>query len=698
VSTPGQTGGVLDQQVRFLKGVGPHRAELLARLGIATVRDVLLHLPRDYEDRRHLVRMKDLRVGQKAVVSGEVLSVEFRPVRGKQAGILQVTISDGTGSLQLVWFNARHGWQDRFREHETLTAHGEVGHYRGAMQMIAPTCEAGMRPDESEEFGSIVPVYPSTEGLGQKVLRKITRSALEAAASQVPDLLPEPLRAGKNFPPAAEALRLVHFPKSPQDAERARRRLVYEELLVFQCALALQRRHLRERPGIPFKIGPNVDRRIRRLFPFTFTSAQNRVIEEMSADARAPRPMNRLLQGDVGCGKTVVALYAMLAAIAESSKGYQVALMAPTEVLAEQHYLTLESILRRARVRTLLLSRSTSVERDRNLRRIAAGEVDLVVGTHALIQHDVRFRNLALLIIDEQHRFGVRQRLALRRKGAQPDVLIMTATPIPRTLALACFGDMDVSIIDEMPPGRKPVQTVLLPPERWDEAFDVALRELHQGRRIFVIFPLVRENEELDLTSATRGYEELSRGAFRHFRCCLLHGQMPPEAKRKAMEGFRLGRYQVMVATTVVEVGVDVPEATVMIIQHAERLGLAQLHQLRGRIGRGQAPGMCFLLAEPTTRQALQRLEVLTRTADGFEIAEADLRTRGPGRLFGTQQSGLPELRCYDFSDPRPLEEARRDAFALVERDPALSLPEHGLLREEVRRRYASRLVLGSVG
>jgi ATP-dependent DNA helicase RecG len=344
-------------------------------------------------------------------------------------------------------------------------------------------------------------------------------------------------------------------------------------------------------------------------------------------------------------------------------------------------------------------SATAAGERALNLRRVAAGEVDVVVGTHALIEEDVDFRNLALLVIDEQHRFGVRQRLALREKAARrPDVLIMTATPIPRTLALTCFGDMDVSIIDEMPPGRQPIETRVLPPAQWERAFEAALAELRRGRRVFVIYPLVEESEGLDITSATEGYRELTAGVFRDFQCCLLHGQMRHESKREAMEGFRTGRYRVMVATTVVEVGIDVPEATVMIVQHAERLGLAQLHQLRGRIGRGRDRGMCFLLAEPTTEEARRRLEVLAGTTDGFKIAEADLSIRGPGEVFGTQQSGAPEFRCYDFSDTRLLDEARKDAFALIESDPTLSRPEHGLLRDTVRRQYGKRFMLGGVG
>ena len=699
MSSSEKSQSILQKEVRFLKGVGPKRAESLSRLGLRTVEDVLFHLPRAYEDRREVTRIRDLKPGGRAVISGLIVSTHLRRTHGRRSGsILEVTVADEAGMLPLIWFNARQGWLKSFPEGARITAYGEVSGYDG-LQMVAPDCEVGRPLEQSEKFGRIVPVYPLTEGMTQVALRKLTRAALEAGASTVPEILPQRFLTQNNFPSIYEALWQVHFPESLEAAERARRHLSYEELFAFQAALAIRRAHVQLAAGIAFKAGPTVDRRIRRLFPFPFTKAQDRVIAELVSDMRAERPMSRLLQGDVGSGKTVVAVYGMLAALAESSKGYQAALMAPTEVLAEQHYLTLQSLLRKARVRTMLLSSSTAAaQRVSNLRSIASGDVDLVVGTHALIQRDVEFKNLALLVIDEQHRFGVQQRLDLRRKGARPDVLIMTATPIPRTLALACFGDMDISTIDEMPPGRKGSETFLLPPKHWPVAFEAALEELRLGRRVFVVFPLVEGSDELDLTSATEGYEELRSGVFSEFDCCLMHGQMPSARKQEAMDGFRDGRHQVMVATTVIEVGIDVPEATVMIIQHAERLGLAQLHQLRGRIGRGQARGKCFLLAEPTTPEARQRLEVLTRTTDGFEIAEADLRIRGPGELFGTEQSGLPEFRCYDFSDATLLEQARRDAFALIESDPALKLPEHALLRKAIQSKYGPRFVLGGVG
>jgi ATP-dependent DNA helicase RecG len=689
---------VLARDVRFLKGVGPRRAELLAKLGIRTLGDAIWHLPRDYEDRRHARPIRSLRPDQSAVVSGTIRSARWRPMRSRFRGILEVTLDDGTGSITLTWFNAQPSWEASYRAGERLTAYGPVDFY-GGLRMVAPAVAMGTTPEDSPEFGRILPLYPMTEGMTQRIMRQVTAAALEAGAALVPDVLPREFCRALGLPGIERALLDVHFPPSSEAAQAARRRLAYEELLVFQTALALRRSVLEQSGGVSFKVGPNVDRRIRRLFPFAFTEAQDRVIAQVAADMRAERPMNRLLQGDVGCGKTVVAVYAMLAALAESSKRRQVALMAPTEILAEQHFLTLEGLLERARVQPALLTSGVDpAERERVLSGLASGGVNLIVGTHALIQEQVRFRNLALVVVDEQHRFGVRQRLALREKGPPPDVLIMTATPIPRTLALAYFADMDVSVIDQMPPGRSPVRTTLYMPPDWDRAFAAAREELAAGRRAFVIYPLVEENRDLDLTSAKEGYEQLSRSTFAGFSCCLLHGQMPPARKQQAMDDFRAGRCQVMAATTVVEVGIDVPEATVMIVQHAERLGLAQLHQLRGRIGRGSHPGRCFLLADPGTDVAWRRLTVLTETTDGFRIAEEDLRLRGPGQLFGTQQSGMPEFRVYDFSDPALLKQARDDAFALVHADPPLARPEHGLLRAAVMAQYGERFSLADVG
>jgi ATP-dependent DNA helicase RecG len=698
MARPEKTENPLEREARWLKGVGPKRAEQLAALGLLTVRDVLYHLPRRYEDRRRPVPMREARVGEPAVVHGKIIGVQFRRSRTRGQGVLEVIVSDDTEIMTLTWFNARANWQASYPADSEITAYATVNVYAGK-QMVAPDCEVGVPIEQSEKFTRILPIYPASEGLSQKFLRQVTAAALDGAADAIEDVFPREFSSRKGIPSVNEALRQVHFPDDLETAAAARRRLCYEELFIFQTALAVRHGRLAKQDGVAFKVGPNVDRRIRRLFLFPFTGAQDRVIAEVAGDMRSPHPMNRLLQGDVGCGKTVVAVYAMLAALAESSRGHQVALMAPTEILAEQHYLTLERLLEQAHVRTALLTSGLRpAERREELRKLSEGETDLVVGTHALIQEDVEFRNLALVVVDEQHRFGVRQRLALRRKGPPPDMLIMTATPIPRTLALAYLSDIDTSIIDEMPPGRSPVETSLCLPHRWDQAFGFAREELAAGRQVFVVYPLVEENLDLDLTSAKEGYEELRRGVFADAECCLLHGQMPRNRKQEVMEEFRAGRAQVMAATTVIEVGIDVPQATVMIVQHAERLGLAQLHQLRGRIGRGRHPGRCFLLADPRTEEAEQRLNVLVQTNDGFRIAEEDLRLRGPGQLFGTRQSGMPEFKVYDFSDPEILKEARADAFALAAGDPELAEPRHALLRARVLQEYGRRFVFADVG
>ena len=684
----------LQKEVRYLKGVGPARAEKLARLGIHTVEDVLYHAPRDYEDRREITSILEAQPGESCVISGTITRPNFRRTRNPRRGILEVGVNDGTGFIKLIWFNARRSWRSSFPSGETITAYGEIDTYRG-LQMVAPDYSVGEEPRESDICGGVLPVYPLTEGIYQKVMRKITRRALDEAAGEVPELLPESYRERREVTGIRRALWHLHYPPDLDAAEEARRRLGYEELFVFQSALGMRRAAVRQEPGYSFRVGPNVDEHIRRLFPFEFTSAQEKVVEEIAGDMRSEQPMNRLLQGDVGCGKTVVAVYAMLAALAESSRGMQAALMAPTEVLAEQHYLTLQSLLERAEVKTALLKGGAEGKREM-LDDIADGDVDLVVGTHALIQEDVKFNKLGLIVVDEQHRFGVEQRLALGRKGTRPDVLIMTATPIPRSLALAYLSDMDVSVIDEMPPGREPVHTEALPPARWKEGYEGALEELEEGYSVFVVLPLLECSEELGLSGARHACEKLQDGLFADYECCLLHGRMSTEKKRQVMELFRTGECRVLVATTVVEVGIDVPEATAMIVQHAERLGLAQLHQLRGRVGRGDRRGLCYLLASPETEEAERRMEVLTDTTDGFRIAEEDLRLRGPGKFFGTEQSGMPDFKFCDFSDTRLLKAARKDALELV--DAAPELEDHGGLRQEIYRRYGRGFVFAGVG
>jgi ATP-dependent DNA helicase RecG len=558
-------------------------------------------------------------------------------------------------------------------------------------QMTVPEFEIVEDDDEdaasSLDVNRIVPIHPLSQGLTPGLVRRGVRRALDAVLPEFEDPLDLALREERGLVPIRTALEAIHFPGTWDDLAGAERRLKYDELFLLEISLALRRsRRRRERPGIAFRIDDRIDGRIRRLYPFEPTAAQERAIAEIRADMEAPEAMNRLLQGDVGSGKTAVALYAILVAVANKR---QAAFMAPTEILAEQHHATLSTYLRHARVRLLLLQGGMpAAARREALERIAAGEVDIVVGTHALIQRDVEFSNLGLIVVDEQHKFGVEQRAALRAKGEAPDVLVMTATPIPRTLALTAFGDLDVSTIDELPPGRIPVKTKWYRGREIEKAHEFIRSEIAGGHRAFYIYPLVDESEEMDLKSATEEAERLRREVFPDLEVGLLHGRMSREEKEEVMRRFRDGEIAVLVSTVVVEVGIDVPEATVLVVEHAERFGLSQLHQLRGRIGRSDRKSWCLLFGDPTTDAGRQRLRTLVRSSDGFEIAEEDLRLRGPGEMMGTRQHGLPALRIANLvEDYEIVKIARRDAFDLVARDPDLSDPAN----EPVRRAVAGR-------
>ncbi|HHT9155500.1 MAG TPA: ATP-dependent DNA helicase RecG [Candidatus Tripitaka sp. YC43] len=655
----------LQKPLQYLKGVGPKRAELLGRLGLLTPQDLLYFLPRDYQDRSQITPIKDVKFGSTATVKGTVLDVGLKPTRGRRT-LLEVLVDDHTGTIAATWFNQPF-LAEKFRKGQEVLLHGKIGSYK-YLQIVNPEFEFIEEGASSPPTAGIVPLYPLTEGIGQGYLRRLASRALEECVPYLEEVIPPSLQRLRRLMPLQEAVKEVHFPASMEALRRARKRLVYEELFLFQMAVALRRDRVRQEKGYAFSIGPNVDAHVRKLFPFRLTGAQERAIGDIRRDMESPRPMNRLLQGDVGSGKTVVALYAMLAAVAN---GFQAALMAPTEILAEQHYRTLERYLARARVKVALFV-GGSPGRKENLEALAKGEIDIAVGTHALVSRDVHFKKLGLAVVDEQHKFGVLQRAGLRLKGQRPDVLVMTATPIPRSLSLTLFGDLDVSIIDEMPPGRPPVKTLWVSRKRLQEANEFLRCRLREGRQVFVVYPIIEESEKLDLRSAKEG-ARLFQKYFPEFRVEPLHGRMSSAEKERIMRDFREKRIHILVSTVVIEVGIDVPNATIMVIEHAERFGLAQLHQLRGRIGRGTEQSNCLLFADPGSLEAKKRLEVFTRTNDGFIIAEEDLKLRGPGELFGTRQHGLPDLKVADLVRDLPLlVQAREDAFRLVETDATL--------------------------
>lgn len=693
----------LHKPLQYLKGVGPRRAELLGRLGLFTLQDLLYYLPRDYQDRSQLTPIKDVKFGSTATIKGKVLDIGLKATRGRKT-ILEVLVDDHTGTIAATWFNQPF-LKERFQKGQEVLLHGKIASYK-YLQIVNPEFEFSEEGEQSLSVGRIVPIYPLTEGIGQGYLRRLINRAVEECVTHVEEVVPVSLHKLRHLVPIHEAIKEAHFPTSMEAMRKARKRLVYEELFLFQLAMALRRSRIRLEEGFAFRVGPNVDAHIQRLFPFKLTGAQDRVIEDVRRDMESPRPMNRLLQGDVGSGKTVVALYAMLAAVAN---GFQAALMAPTEILAEQHYRTLQRYLAKARpvppgygprVRVSLLI-GGSPKRKENLESLATGGVDIAVGTHALISRDIRFKKLGLVVVDEQHKFGVLQRAELRLKGHRPDVLVMTATPIPRSLSMTLFGDLDVSIIDEMPPGRVAVKTLWVPRGRGGatlppQAYEFLRCRLREGRQAFVVYPLIEESEKLDLRSARDGARRF-QACFPEFKVELLHGRMSSAEKERIMLDFREKRIDILVSTIVIEVGIDVPNATVMVIENAERFGLAQLHQLRGRIGRGAEQSYCLLLAEPASPEARKRLEVFTSTNDGFKIAEEDLRLRGPGEILGTRQHGLPDLRIADLVRDLPLlMQAREDAFRLVETDP--SLKGYSLLRNRVQERFSSRLRLASIG
>ena len=695
---PARAGGAgLDTSLQYVTGVGPQRAKLLAKLGLTTVEDALFHLPSRHEDRSQLVALARVTEGESRTCAGTIRGVS-PPPRGRSRAPLSVLLGDGSGFLTAVWFNQPY-LERVFKRGQRLIVHGKVGRYgSGPLQMQVKDYEiAEEGEDDTLHTGRLVPVYRLTQGLTQRPLRVLLKRLLDGYAHLVAEPLPEALRARHRLLGISAALKAGHFPLAADDHAAARRRLVFDDFFLLQLGLAIRRQRQGRQRGLSMKPAGTLARRLLESLPFSLTSAQERVWRELRTDMAEPYPMNRLIQGDVGSGKTVVAGLGVLTAI---EAGYQAAFMAPTEILAEQHRLTLGGLLRPLGVEVALLTNAVKGKARAELLAAAAnGEIGCVVGTHALVQEGVRFKKLGLVVVDEQHRFGVAQRATLRGKGESPDVLVMTATPIPRTLALTLYGDLDVSVIDELPPGRKPVVTVARPEGKRRAIYDFLREQVVAGRQVYVVCPLVEESEATDLRAATEMAERLQQSVFPELCVGLLHGRMGVTDKERVMREFKEGRVQVLVSTTVIEVGIDVPNASVMLIEHAERFGLSQLHQLRGRVGRGPWKSYCILLTAARSEDARRRIAAMTATHDGFRIAEVDLTLRGPGDFFGTRQSGLPEFRVADLlRDAAVLEEARRDAIAIVQRDPRLLEPEHRSLRLALLTRWRGKLDLANVG
>ena len=694
----------LDGPAQFLKGIGPRRAEALGRLGVHTVRDLLLHVPRRYEDASTVTRVRDLQVGADATVIGEITSKGVVKTRSGLR-IFQVLLNDGSGTIECSW--PGQPFLDRMlHKGDTILVTGPVRVFHAKQIQPREYVVLDRAGEEREPGGKVLPIYPATEGLSQKVLRAI----LDANLDRFLPLLvhDEPFAAEQlkavGVPSLMSAVTVMHRPTSVADAERGRRRLAYEEAFFLQLLHARVRlREAQKREGIAFRRDDSILAPLYRSLPFTLTDAQTRAVREILADMTSDRRMNRLLQGDVGSGKTIVALFAMALA---GESGFQSALMAPTEILAEQHARNLRMLVGELPLEVALLTgRLGAAERRESLDAIASGRAKLVVGTHALIQESVRFERLGLAVIDEQHRFGVRQRLALSaiREDAggtrtSPDTLVMSATPIPRSLALTLYGDLELTVLDERPPGRTPIRTAVRNQREQERAHAFIREEVAAGRQAYIVYPLVEGSEKVDLPAATDAYERLRTEVFPDLRVGLLHGQMPGEQKDRTMLEFAAGDLDILVATSVIEVGIDVANATVMVIVHAERFGLSQLHQLRGRVGRGAERSHCILLT-PGDPGANERLRVLVETDDGFRIARADLKLRGMGDFFGAKQHGVPDFRFFDAEkDEDLLVAARRQATTIIETDPELRAPEHARLRDLLKRRYGDRERLYEVG
>lgn len=676
--------------VRYLKGVGPRKSELFRKIGIDSVNDLFYYLPRRYEDRSRIVPIGDLKPGDTQAVVGRVLKTNiFRASTGTV--IFEAAVGDEKARVFAVWYNQPYV-KKVFTPGQKVMLYGRVD-LQKRLQITHPAfeiLEENASVKDSLDIGRIVPIYPLTEGLTQKYLRRTIHNAVVSHVGHEPDNLPTAIRARHKLVDLRFAVENIHFPYSTENLERAYKRLIFEEFFILQTVMALRRRKHAEK-GIKHTVKEGLVGDFQKLFGFELTSAQKKCIRDIEKDMSSEKPMYRLLQGDVGSGKTVVAMYALLLAV---SGGHQAALMAPTEILARQHYVTVSKTFMPLGLNVrLLVNGIDPADRDMIRKELSEGDADIMIGTHSLFQQGVDYKDLALVVIDEQHKFGVEQRSALRMKGRLPDTLVMTATPIPRSLALTVFGDMDMSLLNEKPKERGDVATYLVEEEKRQAVYEFLRGEVRDGRQAFIVYPRISETNAAELLSAERMYLELKEKIFPDLNIALVHGRMKAAEKDKVMKDFIDGKSDILVATTVIEVGVDVPNVTLMLVEHAERYGLAQLHQLRGRIGRGKHQSYCILMGDAKTEASRERLSTMMETDDGFKIAEKDLDLRGPGEFLGTRQSGLPELRFGNIiRDFKIMEEAREEAFTLVKEDPALAEERHSGIRQAIRERFKGKV------
>lgn len=683
----------LQTSVKFVKGVGEHRARLLGKLGIKTVLDVMEFFPRSYISRKVNPALGELRIGERVALTVMISWVDTRSTaRGRS--ILNIGVSDGQIGLICSWFSYPPSYEKLFQPGRTVWITGTLGEFNGQLQILHPDFELLDASSEELDFWrerEVLPVYPLTEGITQNYLRKLVLHVFSLYAAQITETLPAEIIAKHHFPERKAALQKMHFALDLQTADSVRARFAYEELFYSQILWARHRaNHDVKASGIVFENKRQLTTALKQKLPFALTGAQMRVTREIFADMTSTKQMSRLVQGDVGSGKTIVTLFAMLLAV---ENGYQAALMAPTEILADQHFHNFQKLLEGMPVNLILLKGGNYKGKVDQKKQISSGEAQLIIGTHALIQKDVEFCKLGFIAIDEQHRFGVEQRALLARREPHPELLYLSATPIPRSLALTLYGDMEVSQIDEMPPNRKEVITYIRSDRKLDSVYQAVRMELQKGRQAYFVCPLVEESDKVDLVDAERLHQHLSKKVFPEFPCQLIHGRMANASKDEIMRSFKAGEIKVLISTTVIEVGVDVANATVMVVEHAERFGLAQLHQLRGRVGRGADQAFCYLIEhQPLSSMARERLATMSRTNDGFAIAEKDLELRGPGEMFGHEQSGMPQFRFANLvRDQIVLRQAREDAFEIVRSDPDLTKDEHALIKKMYQAKYSQK-------